>query len=460
MKHCVCGVLVAFLLTTKALAEPTPSGGTTRAGTEPVAEVLRSDIAAFRRDFLAADRSYTPAAREEAEVRLGRLEASLETLSRAAFELELARIVALADNAHTTVLGDPFLRHFNRVPIRLVPFGEDFYVVRAVEAHADLLGARLIAIDDTPVATIRSAAHSLLGGTPARRDRWAPYALESPAILHGLGIAGSGGQAVYAFAAADGSRLRRLLAGAPFSDEAQIAPVAGTERRLGPEPMAGESGEWRTLLPPEDAPWSLRDWGRAFRWREAPDVDAFVIDLRANVDAGGQSIRDFLREAVQALAASGRANLVLDMRFNGGGDLTLTRDVMRELPLLVTGRTFVLTGPWTFSAGISSTGYVKQAAPDRVAIVGEEVGDRPRFFAEGDVTELPRSGLLILNATERHDYLTGCRGFDDCHRYVVDRPIAVRSFAPDIPAPWTFAAYREGRDPAMEAVAAALAMER
>lgn len=54
------------------------------------------------------------------------------------------------------------------------------------------------------------------------------------------------------------------------------------------------------------------------------------------------------------------------------------------------------------------------------------------------------------------DYRTGCRNIENCHGSVVRNPIAVESLAPDIVAPWTIEAYRDGRDPAMEAVAAAL----
>jgi hypothetical protein len=147
---------------------------------------------------------------------------------------------------------------------------------------------------------------------------------------------------------------------------------------------------------------------------------------------------------------------VLDMRMNGGGDLNTTRAFMRSLPERVPGRIFALTSPWTFSAAISSVGYLKQAAPDRVTIVGENVGDRLNFFSEGDIVTLPNSQAMILNATERHDYATGCRGYDDCHGPVRRNPISVPTLAPDIAASWTIDAYRAGRDPGMEAVAAAL----
>ena len=89
-------------------------------------------------------------------------------------------------------------------------------------------------------------------------------------------------------------------------------------------------------------------------------------------------------------------------------------------------------------------------------IVGEEVGDRLIFFAEGRGVTLPNSGIGIGVATERHDYQTGCKPYKDCHGPVACNPISVPTLTPDIAAPWTIAAYRAGRDPAMDAVAAAV----
>src|SRR5262245_29766059 len=131
---------------------------------------MRADLAAFRTEFLARDRSYAAPARAEAEKRLGELESSLDRMTPVAFELAIVRIVALADNGHTNAFAGPRARRYNRVAFRLTPFGEDFRVLRAVEATADLLGARLLAIDGHPLVDVRTAAHTLAGGLPAWRD--------------------------------------------------------------------------------------------------------------------------------------------------------------------------------------------------------------------------------------------------------------------------------------------------
>ena len=87
---------------------------------------------------------------------------------------------------------------------------------------------------------------------------------------------------------------------------------------------------------------------------------------------------------------------------------------------------------------------------------GAAPGDRLRFWAEGRPITLPHSGAMVLMATERHDYLTGCEQYSDCHAAVVKHPITVKSLDPEVAAPWTLEAYAAGRDPGMEAASRVL----
>lgn len=459
MKRIIVVLLAAFVAAGVALAALDAFAQTHPGGGQVVAtpEGRRADIEVFRTQFLAADHAYAAAARVEAEARLDRLAAQADGVSQAYFELELARIVALADNGHTTSFAGPRSRRYNRADIRFVPFGEDFYVLRAKQADADLLGARLVAIDARPIAELRAAARATQGGTPAWRDRSIDYLLESPEQLHALGLSRQDDNAVYRFALRDGRVLERRIAVDPPNPN---RPRTNAERWLYPAPLPEEQGQWRAALVADAAPWALQDPDDPFRWRAAPEIDGLVIEMRQNNDGEHQTIASALDEFRAAIANVRPRNLVLDMRMNGGGDLNTTRDFMKSLPHLVPGRIFVLTSPWTFSAAISSTGHLKQEGGARVTIVGENVGDRLNFFSEGDVVTLPNSQAMMLNATERHDYVTGCRGYDDCHGPVRRNPIAVPTLAPEIAAPWTIDAYLAGRDPGMEAVAAALATRR
>jgi hypothetical protein len=303
------------------------------------------------------------------------------------------------------------------------------------------------------MASLRQTFRSLAGGTPAWRDRSASYFLESPPQLRALGVGKEGNAPVYAFVTGEGKTLERTFSGSPAGSER----VAGNAARwMFPALAPQVDRAWRTLIEPERAPWALQDPLKRLRWRHVPSLDAVLIDMRQSNNTENEKLKDFFEGVEKLIEETRPSNLVLDLRMNGGGDLTTTRDFAERLPRLVKGRIFALTSPWTFSAAISTLGYLKQAAPARVTIVGEPVGDRLDFFAEGRTVTLAHSKVAVQFAAERHDYRGGCRKYDDCHRAVVARPIAIASLDPDIAVPWTIDAYRAARDPAMEAVTAAV----
>jgi hypothetical protein len=245
------------------------------------------------------------------------------------FELELARIVALADNGHTLTLAGPRSRRYDRVPIRLAPFGEEFFVVRFRTEHADLAGARLAGIDGRSVDELRRLARTLTGGTPAWRDRSAGMLFESPEQLHALGAADREGSARYRFVLPGGQTTERRLVAEPAAPE---RPAGGTERWIYPEPLEPEGAAWRSALAVDRAPWALEEPSVRFRWRVAPEVDGLVVELRQTYNAPGKPIAAFLGEMSDEIRARRPQDLVLDMRLNGGGDLTTARGFMRSCP--------------------------------------------------------------------------------------------------------------------------------
>jgi hypothetical protein len=414
------------------------------------------DLAQFRSQYFERDKSYSPAARAEAERQLQALAKNAPAMSQLAFDLALTRIGALSDNGHSGGSPSARSRRLERVDMRLTPFGEDFYVLRVREdkgENTDLLGARLVSIDGVPLDQLRSICRTLEGGTDAWRDRWAPYVLESPPQLRALGVGKGDAPPVYGFVTLDGKRVERTFSVSPGGADR----VGGNATRwMFPVLAPLEDRAWKTLLDPSRAPWSLQEPTNRLRMRHDAALNAVVIEMRQMSNSESVRLRDYFSAVEKLIAETRPTHLVLDIRLNGGGDLTQTRDFAERLPKLVTGRIFVLTSPWTFSAAISTLGYLKQSAPERVTVVGEPVGDRLEFWAEGKGITLKHSKEGYRYSTERHDYRYGCAKVDDCHRNVVTRPIAVATLDPDIAAPWTIDAYRAGRDPAIEAVAKAI----
>jgi hypothetical protein len=417
-----------------------------------IAEEQAQDLDYFKLIF-SLDKSWTPAMKSAALAKLGAVNARAGQMSPTEFELAITQLVALADNGHTHASARHRIAATNRVPIRLFPFADGFVVVRAQGEQADLLGLALVAIDAHPIEELVAAARTLAGGLARRRDMGAPYFLESPDQLHALGLAEKSQTARYRFRSPDGSLIERELAGEPLG--ARRIP-ATAERALAPAPIENEPPDWRGWIAHPGAPLALQDPDSPFRTAPLDDLKALYVELRQNENSPGHPIAKFLAVVRTEIAAAKPTNLVLDMRFNGGGDYTTTVRFMKSLPGLVPGRTFVLTGPLTFSAAITSTAFVKAAGKERVTIVGEPVGDRLIFYSEGGSLTLPNSGIPIRFATGLHDYRNGCRWFGPCYWMNYVFPVAVPALDPEIAAPLTAAALSAGRDPGLEAVAAAL----
>ena len=118
-----------------------------------LAAAQRQDLDYFRRYF-TLNRSYTAAARIQAEQLFRATAAKAGALSPAAFDLAILRMVALADNGHSQVHKGSLSSTNNRLPCRLYHFADGYYVIRAKPACGALLGAKLIAVDGQPVDAV------------------------------------------------------------------------------------------------------------------------------------------------------------------------------------------------------------------------------------------------------------------------------------------------------------------
>ncbi|HEX8640413.1 MAG TPA: hypothetical protein VF704_04575 [Allosphingosinicella sp.] len=398
--------------------------------------VDEGDVAAMRH-YVEKNRSYSPAARAEAMRRLERLPALVSDPAR--FELEAAAIAALADNGHSVLFPPQWTTRYPRSPVRLGLFADGLFVIAAPPGHRALQGREVVAINGRPWRSIRDAYSRYQGGEQAFRDQFVTYFMETPALLAAAGLGEDRERLSLTLADANGRPVETIV-------PAQLAPLEGDEAVLGrPLPL-----EAVALVRTGALPLYLEDADQPLRLRRVPELDAAYIQLKST---SGEGLRPFLARTLAELRADPPRNIILDLRFNLGGDLTLSRDFARALPGLAQGgRLYAVTSGRTFSAAISTLGYLKQAAGDRLTIVGEPIGDRLEFWAEGDMVNLPGLGAMLLYATERHNYMTGCPEAD-CHANVRDHPIRVASLQPDVAAPLHFADYVAGRDPAMEAIA-------
>ncbi len=415
------------------------------------AEGRRRDAAYFA-DYTRYDRSYSA----EAKARADQLEAALSreaaSLTRAQFVLRVAEIAALADNGHTQVSSMAFAKRVVALPIELNWFGNGLRILRTKAENARLLGARIDFIDGAPTEQVFQRVKRYAGGTEEHRRLILTRFFRSPELLQAAGLAQDAKGLTLKGVLADGSPFEQRIEGIAIAGDAPI--VTSVARLLYAAESDNQLGWLSFLRSDAPLPLYLQHSDKLFASSELPGNGLYVA-LGVNMDGDDEPIAPFLQQTEAKIRAMKPAFIVVDMRKNGGGDYTKTYDFASRLPQMAPdARIYVLTSGYTFSAAITTTAYIKQAGGPRVTIVGEPVGDRLTFWAEGGRFVLPNVELGVSYAAGKHDYAHLCWNVLECFWVNYLYPVRVDTLQPDVAAPLTFEAYRALRDPGLEAILA------
>ncbi|MEO5872990.1 MAG: hypothetical protein ABIT91_24335 [Gemmatimonadaceae bacterium] len=395
------------------------------------------------------DKTFSPTERAAFETAVATLRDSAATLRDDQIIVRLAKAVALTDNAHTRLY---LLRNrtaLRRYPLRVWWFSDGLYVVRTDSAHTALLGARVVHIAGKTPAALAKLVAPLYAGNDAWHRYLSTYTMTSPEILHGLDIIPN-----------DTLELEVMPRGATKTMRARVAPLPlattnePTEAWWDITPQhSGRGANWVSTLPADTArmPLYLRNPQRNYWFTYLPASRTLYLSYQRSQEQPDDSMRVFTERFFQKVRARNPQKLVLDVRFNTGGDLTKSEGFLKklsELPMAKQkGHLFVIVGNQTFSAGIYAAALVKELTG--ALIVGESVGDRLDFWSEGGNYLMPNSKLSLHYADRFHSYSPA----EYPERKPYDRDLSVTTLEPDLPAPLASVEYFGWRDPALERIA-------
>jgi len=332
------------------------------------------------------------------------------------------------------------------LPVRVAAFSDGIYVLHATKAYADLLGGKVVSIDGYPIDEVMARLEQLRGGTPQWRKAYAQVYISWQDVLVGAGIAPDMGHSTWTVTSPSGTTVTRTLTPyRPSEDEPDM------NRIYSDEPLKDLGADWVAYQPDRPLPITFSDSDVTFRRVRLPHSCVMLIQLRSNDDVGNNRIMDFEVATKGDMQANKPCQLIFDNRFNDGGNLTKTIFFSKDLPRFIApnGHIYLLTS-MTFSAGITTTALIKHAGGNRVTILGQPVGDRLAFFAEGRGGCLPNYPLCLHYETGKHDYGNSRTNVDTCFWLNWLLPERVRTLRPDEIITTTFADWQQGRDPVFE----------
>jgi hypothetical protein len=269
---------------------------------------------------------------------------------------------------------------YQRFPLEVFWFGDDLRVVRAAPQYRQALGAKIIAIGSLSVSDIQRKLQQLI---PQDENQWHVLNESAAQIMNveplaALGVLPHPGPADFTFETPSGRRFKLRIqpvpAGAGDSEEIAKNPV--------PLPFQH----------PDDPLW----------YTYLADSKTVYVDFRSYQDLKTQSERLWAYMKKRPVR-----RLIIDMRWNGGGDYTKGREyLIYKIVYMPTvnraGHLFVITGRGAFSAGmVNITDFRRET---EAILVGEPTGARPNGYQENYWFTLPHSKLRVSCAMLKYRF--------------------------------------------------------
>jgi len=403
------------------------------------------DIDALTTRFIELDQTFSPAERAMFLELLERTRRELPQLHDNEVIARMASAIALGGNAHTRLYLVRNATELRRLPVRLWWFSDGLRVVQTTPAHRALLGCR---VDDIAGVTARQARDMVapaFAGNPQWVDYKSVYSLTTAELLHGFGVTQTPDSVI--FGLSDCGAAAR-------ASNAVLKPLPLVKRSraveawwdLSPRFPGADSG-WVQVLAGKPTKLPLYLTNPKNYWYEyLPSSGVLYFQYNRSQNLPEETVARFGERLLAALEQHKPRAFVLDVRFNTGGNLTLSEALMRSLAERTSKiPRYVITSRVTFSAGISAV--AAWAESGNITIVGEPVGDELDMWAEGGNVRLPNSGFKAHFANGMHNYsIAKCPAGVPC----TDR--TVKTMRPDVPVSLTWKDYLAGRDPSLDAV--------
>jgi tetratricopeptide (TPR) repeat protein len=390
----------------------------------------RADLRALRReiDRRVPFRDVVDDAFDDA---VDNLDRAIPDLSDARIVVEMWRLLRRLGDGHARIdTRQAFPDWSHCLPVWFFLFDEGVFIPQAEPGYESLLGAQVLAIDGRPVSTVVDALDPLLTrdndyGPTANAPVW----MRQPAFLHAVGVADDPGALT----------LTVRLAGGGVRDVTVAAEPAPP-----PHPWPTSCSPTSRRLTGVPAPAYLRDVDNRYWFEHLPAENLVYFQFNSIGDKPDEPLAAFYRRMFAAVDEHDAAALVVDLRWNGGGNTFLAEPLVHHIiqrdRINRHGSLFVVIGRNTFSAAQNTTTFLDRHT--QAVFVGEPTGSRPNFVGETVPFRLPYSAIEV-NVSDLYWQTS----------WPNDSRTAI---APDIYAPPTYAAYRAGRDPAMDAILAYL----
>lgn len=394
-------------------------------------EGWRADLQLLSREIKRKGYNLFPRTGTEAEFdgAVKKLNDAIPQLNDSQIIVELTKLMRRVGDGHSNLLGGARPEFAQNLPVQFYLFEEGLFIIAADPKYKDLIGAQVLKFGGRAPEEIVKGLDTVIS-----RDNeiWvkqiAPYRMRNLGLLNTLGLIPDARKVALDVRTFDGKEQTATLeTDATQPDIWNVKPNPATWTNVAQ--IAGAP-----------VPLYLKNAGAKYWFEYLPENKTVFFQFNSVRNDEKESLADFSARLFKFISENAVEKLVIDMRWNNGGNTglvaPLVQGLIRSEKINRRGHLFVIIGRRTFSAAQNTTTFIER---DTNAIfVGEPTGSSPNFVGEESPFVLPYSRIK-MNVSDLFWEST----------FPQDRRTWI---APQIYTPPTFKAYRQNRDAALEAI--------
>lgn len=322
----------------------------------------------------------------------------------------LMAIIASVGDAHTTLI--PRVNRY--LPFEFYWFAEGLHIVAAPPELQNWLGAKIVAVEDQPIEAVIEALTGILSHeNQAFVMSLLPSYLAAAELLYGLEICDNTENIQLTLQKPD--EIPKELTVQTISSSSRLESFVRLEQALPVLPLYRQRRDqsiWFTDAAP----------------------DCIYVQYNACRETLDCPMNTVFEDLIARIEDQQPAQIIIDLRDNGGGDSTLLEPLIHDLSTFPV-KVFVIIGRNTFSSALLNSFALQRLAG--ATVVGEPSGGKPNCYGEVKYLTLNNSKMQVRYSTQYYHLIE-----DDM----------LLSMMPDLPCPVMLADYISGQDPCLAAI--------
>ena len=359
----------------------------------------------------------------EWEKKIEQLKNDIPTLSSDQMLVRIHQFIARMGDAHTGILNwnaDKSRFVIYKLPFSTEIFSDGCYITKATDNYKELLGAKIIKINNIDFSSAYSAVCTLI---PTDNEMWYKSQFNryfrNMNLLYGLGLCNTKDSLEIVYT---------------IDNKIEKAHIISVKEENNTKLI-----DYHSFYETEP-PLFLKNIKKTYWYKYIKEENILYVQINAIRSLKDNPVVQFCDSVKALIDTLNVSAFVLDIRKNSGGSSKHIKPILKLLlseKINKKGKLFVVIGRSTFSAAQALTCDIEHYT--NAIFIGEPTGSSPNFIGEINPFKLPYSGLVVSSSNIYHQH--GMFSSD-----------TRRWKAPNIYKEFSFEDFKNSIDPVLDAI--------